>query len=211
MTTGLFEALRCYNLQKRILERENDALIAADKMREMNISFQRKNFFGRLIQTEQEEHLRNQYYFAKSHIKELCEKLSSATDVNSYWGTRDVERFFVVQFSKDIECEVRKLLEIGVAVNFKSEKFRFGVGVEEFKALFANRLNAENLNLKIPYEQKYSLFLYDKVKVRDYFAERFRVIKQRKEDRNLRALAAKKTEKQRSLASSNRTVKEYEN
>lgn len=209
-TPDFFEALRRHNLRERILERENDARVAADKMRKMNISFERKKFFGRLIQTEQEELLRNQYHFATSHLKELHENLSNGSDVNNYWATKDVERFFVTQFHDEIECEVQKLLDIGVSVNYKSEKFSFGIGVEEFKSLIANRFDVEKLNLKIAYEQKYFLFLYDKIAVRDYFSERFRVIKRRKEERNLRALAAEKTDKQRSLASSNRTASEYE-
>ena len=208
---SFFEEFYQHSLKQKVLERESDAHLAAKKMRELNISFEKKSFLGKLFETEQEELLRNQYYFASLHAKELREQLSRGSYAADFLCINGIEKFFISKFTAEIELELKKLHRIGVTIDYNSEKFSFGVSSEELRVAIANRFAFRNLKLKISYEQKYSLFLYDKIAVRDYFEEKFKKIKKRKEDRNLRALAAEKTDKQRSLASSNRTAKEYKN
>jgi 5-methylcytosine-specific restriction endonuclease McrA len=180
-------------------------------MREMNVRFERKSLLGRVFESEQEKFLRSQYEGATSHVEELRYKLSKGRSVDEFWSFLDIERYFIEKFSNELEEERKPLSEIGIEPNLNDNSASFGFSEEVAAAIVNGKLDSSCLNLKISYTQKYSLFVHDKITVKEYFENKFKKIKKRKEERNLRALAAEKTDKQRSLASSNRTKKGYEN
>lgn len=211
LTYDFFAEIRRSNLEMKIAEREKDAALAAQKMRETNVSFERKSLLGRLFEYEEDGFLRDQYEFANSHVRELRAKLAEGCCVDQFWSFLDIERHFMEKFSSEIEKEVEPLSEIGVEPKISDSDASFGVGKEEAMAIADGKLDASCLDIQINYNQKYFLFAHDKITVNEYFENKFKKIKKRKEERNLRALAAEKTDKQRSLASGNRTKREYEN
>jgi len=156
--------------------------------------------------------LRNKYYFANENINRLREQSSQSDYVFDYWSFKNIEEHFMVKFSQELQKEKKTLAEIGVIVKPDDDgKLNFNLNKDEAAAVVSGDRESDNLDLNLNYTQEYHLFMYDRIAVRDYFKEKFSKINKRKEERNLRALAAEKTDKQRSLASSNRTRKEYEN
>ena len=213
LTKSFFGEVRRSNIEKTIQRRESDMETAAQKMRAMNISFERKSFLSRIIftETEQEELLRNQYSGAISHLKELRTLLLQGNEVFDTWCTFGVEQYFLTRFSNELEEQLKVIAKIGVTIEYKDEDLSFGLDTDQVTSFISSNKENDFLNLKLNYSQKYYFFASDKIAVRDYFSQKFSKINKRKEERNLRALAAEKTDKQRSLASNNRTKKEYEN
>lgn len=208
---SFFVELRRFNLEKKIEKRKSDAESTAKKMRELKITFQKKSFLGKIFEPEQEKFLRDGYHFTNSHINELSVSLRQGSEVFDYWSTLRIEQFFFQRYGEDFEREQTLLAEIGIGVNSKDGKINLGLSTEEVAAVVAGSIEYSSLSLGLNYTQKYWFFMYDKMGVGDYFNKTFSKLTKKKEERNLRALAAERIDRQRSLASAHRTLREYKN
>jgi hypothetical protein len=208
---------RRLNLKKIIEKRENDKEKAAQKMRDMNINFERKSFLGKLFEDDQTETLRNHYQYATSHLKQLRESLTqSPHEVEhwnfgrfDHWGLGRIEQHFMDKFLSEFEEQRKILSKIGVKVEHWHGQESFGVNADfglnnNEVVAFVNGEN-KHLSLQLKYTQKYYLFKHDKIGINSYFKEVFENISKLEE--NLRALASKNIDEHHTLALNNQTKK----
>lgn len=202
-----------FHLKRLIETSEGELLILKKKKEKLEHDFFEKSFFERMFSSDfqPKELAKEQYENKMSFIKSARKSLMKNREALSWSRFTGVDEYFLRKFSQELEQEYEGLSAIGISIKNFPKELNLHFSQQEVTDVIKGKLLSENLGINIKYNHKYHVFKHDRITVKEYFEDRFRKIKKRKEERNLRALAAEKTDKQRSLASSNRTKKEYEN
>lgn len=212
-SSDFFQNVRHFNVRNKIDALELELPVLRRRMDTLKAEFGKKSIFGRMFSPDfaAKEAATFHYEKAERELKSLSETLGSKDHKLDWICFENVEKYFLGEFKDHFEQECDKLKKIGIEILPSPREIKFGFDSGDIVVLMKKEINYERLRLNIRYKQSFYFFLSDKVAVEEYFKGKFSTISKRKEERNLRALAAEKSDKQRSLASSNRTAREFEN
>ena len=212
-TKEFFLSARRFYLIQQISNMENQVEYLKSKMKELGLGFKPQSILGKIFNPDSDPtfFLKSDYGRAVESLKEFQQKLSERKPTLDTYCFQEVEKYFMSEFSAEFEERCKNLDPIGVTVQLSDGQISFGFKADEISDVVNGKKACDTLNVNLNYVQDYGFFSFDKIAVAEYFKEKFSKINKKKEERNLRALAAEKTEKQRSIATSGRTQKEFMN